>query len=321
MRRTVRLMVVLPLVVAGGAAVYLLAGVGLWFLLGNTTLEGARIVMVVLMGLLGTLLLVQCLVWMTAILSRVSLQTVLGEGFAPARGTVTLRSALALFLPMLGLSALQYVALSVLQTAIGILYYAVLIGVLVSGVDSEAALGVLSVVLSLVTALAAALGYGYLSLTVPAFAAESRLAPGWIGKPARPTTVLTTFLRSVRLVGRPNVLRVAGIYAATAGICLGLITLVAVGALMIVTLFATSISYDVQQVLSSPWTLGSVAAFSVLVALSGLLAYLAAVQALLYLDLRMRREGLDLAMRFDAVPVPQPSAPPPVWAPHPGPGR
>jgi hypothetical protein len=27
----------------------------------------------------------------------------------------------------------------------------------------------------------------------------------------------------------------------------------------------------------------------------------------------MRREGLDLAMRFDCVPIPQPSAPPPTY--------
>ena len=46
-----------------------------------------------------------------------------------------------------------------------------------------------------------------------------------------------------------------------------------------------------------------------------LLAYAAAVQTLVYLDLRMRREGLDLAMRFDCVPIPQPSAPPPVYQP------
>ena len=47
--------------------------------------------------------------------------------------------------------------------------------------------------------------------------------------------------------------------------------------------------------------------------MSALLAYVAAVQTLVYLDLRMRREGLDLAMRFDCVPIPQPSAPPPVY--------
>ena len=69
-RRNVRLMLGLPLVVAGGAAVYVLAGVGMWVALGNTTARTAQIVLTVLMGLLGMLLLQQCLVWMTAILSR-----------------------------------------------------------------------------------------------------------------------------------------------------------------------------------------------------------------------------------------------------------
>ena len=95
-RRNVRLMLGLPLVVAGGAAAYVLAGVGLWVALGNTTAQTAQIVLTVLMGLLGLLLLQQCLVWMTAILSRVSLHTVLGEGFAPTTAAVNLRTSLPL---------------------------------------------------------------------------------------------------------------------------------------------------------------------------------------------------------------------------------
>ena len=64
-----------------------------------------------------------------------------------------------------------------------------------------------------------------------------------------------------------------------------------------------------------------IAVLVLLVAMSALLAYVAAVQVLLYLDLRMRREALDLALRFDCVPVPQPAAPPapplfpPGWRP------
>ena len=65
-----------------------------------------------LFGLIGLLLLQQFLVWMTAVLSRVSLQTVLGEGFAPAVTRATLRSSLHLFWPVLGLSLLQGVAVS-----------------------------------------------------------------------------------------------------------------------------------------------------------------------------------------------------------------
>ena len=109
-RRNIRLMVGLPLVLAGGTAAYVLAGVGLWVLLGNTTARTAQILLTVALGLLGLLLLQQCVVWMTAILSRVSLQTVLGEGFAPATTQPTLRASLPMFWPVLGLSLLQCVA-------------------------------------------------------------------------------------------------------------------------------------------------------------------------------------------------------------------
>ena len=57
--------------------------------------------------------------------------------------------------------------------------------------------------------LAMVIAYGYLSLTVPALAPESSRAPAWIGKPAKPTTVITAFDRSIRLVGKSNLIRVA----------------------------------------------------------------------------------------------------------------
>ena len=312
-RRNVRLMLGLPLVVAGGTAAYVLAGVGLWFLLGNTTARSAQIVLIVLMGLLGLLLLQQCLVWMTAILSRVSLQTVLGEGFAPATGSVTLRSSLPLFWPVLGLSLLQYVAVSVVQTGVTILYYAVVLGAVLSGVESETLSIIGAVVLTALTYLITMVAYSYLSLTVPALATESRPAPGWIGKPAKPTNVITSFARAFTLIGRKNVLRVAVLNGGMVLICLGLVGLVLVGTAAIIYLFATSINLDVSRLVTNPWTIFGLVSFSVLVAMSALLAYVSAVQTLLYLDLRMRREGLDLAMRFDCLPIPQPSAPPVVY--------
>jgi hypothetical protein len=313
-RRNARLMVGLPLVVAGGTAAYLLVGLGLWFLLGNTTIAGARVVLLVLMGLGGFLLLVQCLVWMTAILSRVTLQTVLGEGFAPATRERSLRSSLPLFWPVLGLSLLQYVASSVIQTVVSILYYLVLGATLLTGSDGDVA-GLALVVISVLTFLLTAACYGYISLTVPALATESRHAPGWIGKPLKATTVITSFERSFRLVGRRNLVRVTLVLAGAMIISLALVVLLAVGALLVVLLFAQSLSEDLATVLANPWVLGGVGAFAVLVSMSALLAYLAAVQTLLYLDLRMRREGLDLALRFDCVPVPQPTAPPPSYQP------
>ncbi len=310
-RRNIRLMIGLPLVVAGGTAAYVLAGVGLWVLLGNTTSRSAQIVLIVLMGLLGLLVLQQFLVWLTAILSRVSLQTVLGEGFAPATTKATWRASLPMFWPVLGLSLLQGVAVSVVQTALTLLYYAVGIGALLAGVQDENLAAIGLVVLTVGTYAVAVVLYGFLSLTVPALATESKNAPGWIGKPAKPTNPVTAFERSVRLIGRRNVVRVGLIYGGLVLVCLAVVTLVCGGLLVMIALYAHSVNADVAAVLSAGWTIFGVIAFSVLVAMSALLAYVAAVQTLVYLDLRMRREGLDLAMRFDCVPIPQPSAPPP----------
>ena len=319
-RRNVRLMLGLPLVVAGGTAAYALAGIGLWVLLGNTTARSAQIVLTVLIALLGALVLQQFLVWLTAILSRVSLQTVLGEGFAPATTRATWKASLPMFWPVLGLSLLQWLAVSVLQTVLGILYYAVAIGVVVAGVEDENLAVALLLVVSVLTYALFVVAYGYLSLTVPALATESKNAPGWIGKPAKPTNPLTAFERSVRLVGRPNIVRVGLVYGGLLLICLGVIILVAAGVVLMIALYAQALDLDVFTVLENGWTIAGVVGFSVLVAMSALLAYAAAVQTLVYLDLRMRRESLDLAMRFDCVPVPQPSAPPPghlPWAPPP----
>lgn len=323
-RRNVRLMLGLPLVVAGGAAAYVLAGVGLWVVLGNTTARSAQIILTVVMGLLGLLLLQQCVVWMTAILSRVSLQTVLGEGFAPATKAVTLRTSWPLFWPMLGLSLLQYLALNVVQTVITLIYYGLAFGVILTGVQDRTLTVIGLSLLSAATYLLAVIAYSYLSMTVPALATESARAPGWIGKPTRPTNVITSFGRAFSLIGRKNLGRVALLNGGMILICLGLIGLVLLGTAAILYLFATSINLDVQAVLTNPWTVFALVCFSVLLAMSALLAYVSAVQTLLYLDLRMRREGLDLAMRFDCMPIPQPAAAPvryPYLPPAYGPGR
>lgn len=321
-QRNARLMVGLPLVVAGGAAAYVLLGVGLWVLLGNTTSRTAQLVLVILMGVIGLLILQQFLVWMTAVLSRVSLQTVLGEGFAPAPETATLRSALHLFWPVLGLSMLQGLALSVVQSALSVIYYAVILLLLASASLPQVVSDIVTVGFALIIYLAMAVGYGYLSLTVPALANESRRSPGWIGKPVKPTNVITAFDRAIRLVGRKNLPRVALIYAGLLAICVGLVVLIALGVVLMMFLFAQAMNADLLDLASNPWTIFAVSSVSVLLAMSAILAYAAAVQSLLYLDLRMRREALDLAMRFDCVAVPQPTAPPMVaqqWSPQPNP--
>ena len=321
-RRNARLMVGLPLVVAGGTALYILFGVGLWILLGNTTIDIAQQLVTGLVVLVGLFLLVQSVVWMSALLSRVRLQTVLGEGFAPSTGAMTLRRSLSLFFPMLGLALLQYLVLSVLQTVISLLYYAFLAGTVLTG-SSDSTTAVLAGLVSLLSFVLSVLAYGYVSLTVPAFATESARAPGWIGKPYKPTSVITAFERSFKLIGLKHMVRVALIYCGAVLVCGGLVLLLAVGTTTVLVLYASSIRADLGALLTSPWTIFGVVATALVLAMSGVVSYLSSVQTLLYLDLRMRREGLDMALRFDCVPIPQPSAPPmtfmpPVWSPPPG---
>ena len=196
---------------------------------------------------------------------------------------------------------------------ISIGYYAAVIALALGGGDggdgADGSTGqlVLLSALTLLSYLLLAVAYGYLSLTVPALATEGRRAPAWIGKPYRPTTVISAFERSIRLVGKRNILRVGLLYGGLLLIVGGLLLLVAAGMAAIIYLFATSLSADVTTLLSNGWTIFAIVTSSVLIAMSALLAYVAAVQTLLYLDLRMRREGLDLAMRFDCVPIPQPT--------------
>jgi hypothetical protein len=265
---------------------------------------------------------------MMAVLTRISLQTVLGEGFAPATRAVTLRSSLPIFWPMVGLSLLHYLAVSFVQTVVSVGYYLASLGVFLGAEDSDTAAVIALVGVATLSFLALSVSNGTLSLTIPAFATESRTAPGWIGKPYRPTTVISSFERAFRLIGRRNLVRVMLVFGGAVGVSCGLVAVVAFGVVVMVSLFADAINADVAAVLSNPWTIFGILGVAILVAMSAVLAYVAAVETLLYLDLRMRREGLDLAMRFDCMPIPQPSAPPvyflpPAYSPGPPgvPGR
>lgn len=318
-RANARMMVGLPLVVAGAAGLYLLGGIGLWFLLGDTSEETVQIVTVVLYGLLGLLLLTMCVVWMTAVLSRITLETVLGPGFVPPTQW-TLRRALRLFWPMVGLSLLQWVAASTMQSIVVSGIYFLLIAIMLAMGSTGASatmIGIVSTAISVIGYVIAAAAYSYLSLAVPAYATEHQHAPAWIGTPARRTNIITAFLRSFALIGLRNLPRSALIMAGATSISLLVITLVGFGSLLVLLLYTTSFGVSVFDLLANPWTYVGVFGFSSIVALSALLAFVAAAQTLLYVDLRMRREGLDLAMRFDSVPIPQPSAPPIVYLPPP----
>ncbi|HLT62846.1 MAG TPA: hypothetical protein VK020_16705, partial [Microlunatus sp.] len=211
-RQNASRMIGLPLVVAGAAGAYLLLGIGVWFWLGETTAEWVQILTVVLYGLLGLLGLTMALVWLTAVLSRVTLQTVLGPGFAPA-GDASLRHSLRLFWPMVGLSLLQWVAASVLQSVVSVLYYVVVIGAIFVGDPSGPSAAVLMIAVTLLGYGLLAAAYSYIALTVPAYATENHNAPGWIGTPQRRTNIVTAFFRSASLIGLRNLPRAALIMA------------------------------------------------------------------------------------------------------------
>lgn len=261
--------------------------------------------------------MVVCLVWVTALISRITLQTALGEGFAPA-GAIDLRSALPLLGQMLALAALQYVALQALQTVTSVIGYLVIFASLLGGPRMT----LVSYPLGALFGFAVfALGYGYLSLTVPALANEARSAPDWIGKPVRPTNPLTAFERSFRLVGLRGAGRALGVFLGALLAVVVVDLLLSVALTVVIGLFGQALGARTEAMLSNPWLIGGALVLSSLLALAVVTAFLAAVQTLFYLDLRIRREGLDLALRFDCVPVPQPSAaprlPPPPLPPAP----
>ena len=103
--------------------------------------------------------------------------------------------------------------------------------------------------LTVLTYAVAVVLYGYLSLTVPALATESKNAPGWIGKPARPTNPVTAFERSVRLIGRRNLVRVGLIYGGLLLVCLAVVGLVGGGVVVMIALYARAVNADVEAVL------------------------------------------------------------------------
>jgi len=312
LRTNVRAMMGLPLAVAGIAGAYVLGLTALAYGLGNTSGELAQGLLLGLGGLLGVLLLAMCVAWMTAVLTRASLHTVLGDGFAPD-SRISWREARAMFWPMVGLSLLTGVAATVVNSVTSVIYYLALIPMLVTGADSPAGI-VLSTALSALVGLALySVTYSYISLAVPAWTVENAAMPGWIGKPARRTNIVTTFGRSIVLIGLRNLPRAAAVLAAVATIAVLVAGVVYLGVLLVLVLYSDVVGLDMSMVLESPWILGALYAVVLVLVSSALVAFVASVQTVLYLDLRMRREGLDLAMRFDEVDVPQPSAPPVQW--------
>ncbi|WP_114561496.1 hypothetical protein [Desertihabitans aurantiacus] len=280
----------------------------LWHALASTS-DVLAWVVVVLLGLLGVVVGYLLAVWVAAVVSRVCLRTVLGEGFAPATTPVTWRSSRRLLLPATGLALLAVP----LSAALGwVLSLVQLVVVPFALVEDPLWAGVGSVVAAVLMAALSCWAVSYLVLAVPCYALEGATAPDWVGRPHRPTSVPGAFGRAVQLVGIRQALRATAVTAAGVGL-VGLVGGLALVALVSATgVYGPVLGLDLDTALFLVERPGTwyVLAGGYLMTLVAALPFGAAFQTVLYLDLRMRSEGLDLALRFDCLDPPQPQGRP-----------
>ncbi|SDE58066.1 hypothetical protein [Auraticoccus monumenti] len=309
-QRNARVMVGLPLVVAvlEGVAVLLLLGVQV--LVSRVASDVVAWVVVAVLGALGLLAAGVLVVWLSAVMSRFSLQTVLGDGFAPAVSRITWRANLRLLGPMTGFTVLAALLLGVLSYAAS-LSSLLLVPFTVGGDPVAATIG--GVLYLAISAWLTSWAWAYPMLAVPAYALESATAPSWIGRPLAPTWMPASFFRAISLVGWRQVPRAVAVTACVLAMATAAVLLVLVAVLLAAAVYGPVLPVqwdDLAALATRPGTwfvLGAL--FTVL--LGAVVPFAAAVQTIFYLDLRMRRDGLDLALRFDCVRVPQPQAPPP----------
>lgn len=307
LRKRPQAMFGLPFLVAAGLVVQALGTVLGTALLGEQRGQVAQIVFALFGWLALSLVAVVAVMWVNAILTRVSLEVLLGPGFAPAPVQLTARTVLRATPGVLLLALLELVASWLLQTGIGVLSYA-FTPFLVVGDPTLAWIG--AVLMLAVLLFATCWGASYLGLAVPAYMVENARTPGWIGKPYRPTNVLTAFGRAFQLIGLRNAHRASLVLAGGALICMVVAYLSTQGFYLLLTSLVYTFDRAALDLLAAnPWVVIGVLIGGQLLGLSVSVAYLSALQTALYLDLRMRREGLDLALRFDGIAIPQPSAP------------
>ncbi len=299
----------LPFAVVSALCVLAGAGWGLWSLLGDVSFDVAQILIVVAAVGLFALVASAFMMWLSGVMTRASLQTVMGEGFAPP-AKLTPKLAAKWFLPMLAIALLMGAYLSMAQTVTSIGMLVLQLTVLLNVNADELTLGLQMLVLLLALCFLACWVYSWVAVAIPTYVAEGPLAPPWIGRGRRPTNVVMAFVRSMRLVGWKDSFRVA---LALTGTLFGLLLaafMVVVGCFLVLLMFFQSLRLgadDSGAVLAIALTLLYIAmAIGLVVVFSVGIAFVSALQTILYLDLRMRREGLDLALRFESVPVPEP---------------
>lgn len=303
-RRNAARMLLAPLVIAVSMVVYAVLSALLMSLVGEWSAPQAQQIISVLLVLLGVAVMIGALLWLTAMLTRVSLVTVLGEDLV-VTPRQTWKASLLSILPMLGLGFFAALFSMVVISASGAVTIGGLLGV-ARWVPFEAQDPAL-VAVGIVGSVVGVWGYAMISLMVPTWVAENRHAPRWPGKPHRPTSVITAATRSIALVGWRNSWRVVGAIV-SAAIALAVVSLLLqLGISTIIELYLLSLG-GVDLLFSPFFGLGLTAAYAIVLLLSTTLfsGYLAAVQTIAYLDLRMRREGIDLAIRFPTLAPPQP---------------
>lgn len=324
LRRRPSAMLGLPfLVVLAMVAQALGLALGVW-LLGELRSVVAQILIAVMGAMLLSVALVAAVMWVNAVLTRVSLEVLMGPGFAPAPRRLHLRTMLRMTPAIIALSLLQLVGVWLVQMLAGTLSY-LLVPVTAVAYPMVQWLGLLLVSALMVGACCWA--YSYLAVAVPAYMVENARTPAWIGKPWRPTGVVGAYGRAFALVGLRQAHRPALVLAGTLAICVAVFVASTYGVILLVISLVFTLQADLLSGLfASIWLALVAATVAQVIAGTVAIAFLAAVQSVLYLDLRMRREGLDLALRFDQVAVPQPVPPPgaPPLPPSrsvPGPGR
>lgn len=308
-RRNARSLLGLPLVFVAALSLVIAATTLVGQLLGEFSASFVSILILLLQSLLIGTAAAGALVWLMGLLTRASIITVMGDGFAPP-AKLTIRQALRFAGPMLALALLIAAVLSLMQGAAGAVNF-ILTYTLVSGGSLAADGATFLIETILVMVLSVFLGcwlISWLSVAVPVYVAEGAFAPDWVGRGRRPVNVVSALLRSFVLVGWRDSFRVALVL--TAAVCLVLLAgvFVFVGIFGILYLFLASLQMSLEVAMQAVVMSTVAGVVGVIVAASLGIAYLSALQALLYLDLRMRREGLDLALRFTVVPVPEPGS-------------
>lgn len=307
-QRNVRSLLGLPLVVVFILCV--LTGVSylLTWVLGDVASPIALIVLIVLETMILGVTSAGAMVWVSALQTRSAIVTVMGDGFAPP-SPMTLRQALRFIGPVLAMAVLFVAFASIAQGATSMvsLLVSMLMLVMPTAQDPLTA-SLMGVVVLAVSIFVTGWVYSWVSVALPVYMAEGKAAPDWVGKGSRPINVVMAFARSFVLVGLRNSVRGALVWMATFSLLLLCMFFVYIGALAIALLFVRSLGIQVLTDPTAVLMLNVLMATGMIVALIATLslglAYVSAVQTLFYLDLRMRREGLDLALRFTDVPVP-----------------